>query len=211
MMRELAAEGMTMIVVTHEMGFARDVCDRVVFMDDGQIVEQGAPATGARRTARGAHQALPRPGAGALRPALAAAGHRRQDHDGVGVGDGGVEAVEHPHVLVVEVDVDVAVEVAVGAEQLLLGRRGARRSAPAGPRRRSSRRPRPRARRRSAGAGLEGFERSPSRGDPSRATPSGRRRRRRRRARSRGTCPSPTPGSPPRSRRRSGNRGRGGP
>jgi polar amino acid transport system ATP-binding protein len=40
-MRELADEGMTMIVVTHEMGFARDVGDRVVFMDDGVIVEQG--------------------------------------------------------------------------------------------------------------------------------------------------------------------------
>jgi polar amino acid transport system ATP-binding protein len=43
-MRELADEGMTMIVVTHEMGFARDVCDRVVFMDDGLIVEEGPPA-----------------------------------------------------------------------------------------------------------------------------------------------------------------------
>jgi polar amino acid transport system ATP-binding protein len=43
-MRGLAAEGMTMIVVTHEMGFARDVCDRVVFMDGGVIVEQGKPA-----------------------------------------------------------------------------------------------------------------------------------------------------------------------
>jgi polar amino acid transport system ATP-binding protein len=40
-MRELADEGMTMIVVTHEMGFARDVGDRVVFMDEGTIVEQG--------------------------------------------------------------------------------------------------------------------------------------------------------------------------
>jgi polar amino acid transport system ATP-binding protein len=40
-MRELAAEGMTMIVVTHEMGFARDVGDRVIFMDDGMIVEEG--------------------------------------------------------------------------------------------------------------------------------------------------------------------------
>ena len=40
-MRELADEGMTMIVVTHEMGFARDVGDRVVFMDGGVIVEQG--------------------------------------------------------------------------------------------------------------------------------------------------------------------------
>jgi polar amino acid transport system ATP-binding protein len=40
-MRKLADEGMTMLVVTHEMGFARDVADRVVFMDDGMIVEQG--------------------------------------------------------------------------------------------------------------------------------------------------------------------------
>jgi polar amino acid transport system ATP-binding protein len=43
-MRELADEGMTMIVVTHEMGFARDVGDRVIFMDEGAIVEQGRPA-----------------------------------------------------------------------------------------------------------------------------------------------------------------------
>ena len=42
-MRRLASEGMTMIVVTHEMSFAREVADRVVFMDDGVIVEEGAP------------------------------------------------------------------------------------------------------------------------------------------------------------------------
>ncbi|PSJ56853.1 amino acid ABC transporter ATP-binding protein [Pseudaminobacter soli (ex Li et al. 2025)] len=42
-MRTLAGEGMTMIVVTHEIGFAREVCDRVVFMADGEIVEQGEP------------------------------------------------------------------------------------------------------------------------------------------------------------------------
>ncbi|MCG5471086.1 amino acid ABC transporter ATP-binding protein [Micromonospora sp. LAH09] len=42
-MVSLAAEGMTMIVVTHEMGFARRAADRVVFMDDGRIVESGAP------------------------------------------------------------------------------------------------------------------------------------------------------------------------
>ncbi len=42
-MRELAREGMTMLVVTHEMGFAREVADRVVFMDEGVIVEQGTP------------------------------------------------------------------------------------------------------------------------------------------------------------------------
>ena len=43
-MRDLARMGMTMMVVTHEMQFAREVGDRVVFMDDGRIVEQGAPA-----------------------------------------------------------------------------------------------------------------------------------------------------------------------
>ncbi len=42
-MRELADGGMTMVVVTHEMGFARDVADRVVFMSDGVIVEEGTP------------------------------------------------------------------------------------------------------------------------------------------------------------------------
>jgi general L-amino acid transport system ATP-binding protein len=42
-MRELARSGMTMIVVTHEMGFAREVADRVIFMADGQIVEVGTP------------------------------------------------------------------------------------------------------------------------------------------------------------------------
>jgi general L-amino acid transport system ATP-binding protein len=42
-MKELAREGMTMIVVTHEMGFAREVADRVVFMADGQVVEVGTP------------------------------------------------------------------------------------------------------------------------------------------------------------------------
>ena len=44
-MQGLAADGMTMIVVTHEVGFAREVCDRAVFMDDGVIFEQGPPAT----------------------------------------------------------------------------------------------------------------------------------------------------------------------
>ena len=43
-MRGLAAEGMTMMVVTHEMGFAREVGTRVIFMDDGQIIEQGRPS-----------------------------------------------------------------------------------------------------------------------------------------------------------------------
>jgi polar amino acid transport system ATP-binding protein len=43
-MRQLARDGMTMIVVTHEMGFAREVADRVVFMDEGVVVESGPPA-----------------------------------------------------------------------------------------------------------------------------------------------------------------------
>jgi polar amino acid transport system ATP-binding protein len=42
-MRELADEGMTMLVVTHEMGFAKEVGDQVVFMDGGVVVEQGDP------------------------------------------------------------------------------------------------------------------------------------------------------------------------
>jgi polar amino acid transport system ATP-binding protein len=43
-MRKLAEEGMTMLVVTHEMAFAREVADRVVFMDAGVIVEEGPPS-----------------------------------------------------------------------------------------------------------------------------------------------------------------------
>jgi ABC-type polar amino acid transport system ATPase subunit len=44
-MRALAADGMTMVVVTHEMGFAREVAHRVVLMSEGQIVEEAAPTT----------------------------------------------------------------------------------------------------------------------------------------------------------------------
>jgi polar amino acid transport system ATP-binding protein len=42
-MRKLALDGMTMVVVTHEMGFAREVADRIVFMERGKIVEEGSP------------------------------------------------------------------------------------------------------------------------------------------------------------------------
>ncbi|RGD75592.1 amino acid ABC transporter ATP-binding protein [Anaerofustis stercorihominis] len=42
-MKELAAQGMTMVIVTHEIGFAREVADRVIFMDEGVIIEQGSP------------------------------------------------------------------------------------------------------------------------------------------------------------------------
>jgi polar amino acid transport system ATP-binding protein len=42
-MRDLAADGMTMLVVTHEMGFAREVADTVAFMDEGRVIESGPP------------------------------------------------------------------------------------------------------------------------------------------------------------------------
>ena len=42
-MKDLAKEGMTMVVVTHEMGFAREVADRVIFMDEGMVLEEGTP------------------------------------------------------------------------------------------------------------------------------------------------------------------------
>ena len=42
-MKELAEQGMTMVVVTHEIGFAREVADRVLFFSDGQITEEGTP------------------------------------------------------------------------------------------------------------------------------------------------------------------------
>ena len=43
-MKDLADNGMTMIIVTHEMGFAREVADRVLFIDEGVVMEQGTPA-----------------------------------------------------------------------------------------------------------------------------------------------------------------------
>ena len=44
-MKDLAKSGMTMVVVTHEMGFAKEVGDRVIFMDEGYIIEEGHPET----------------------------------------------------------------------------------------------------------------------------------------------------------------------
>ena len=58
-MQQLAKTGVTMIVVTHEMGFARKVADRVVFMDGGRIVEEGPPDRAVQRTAGSAPQKLP--------------------------------------------------------------------------------------------------------------------------------------------------------
>ncbi len=59
-MTELARSGMTMVVVTHEMGFARRAADRVVFMADGQIVEQADPETFFTNPQSDARQGLPR-------------------------------------------------------------------------------------------------------------------------------------------------------
>ena len=58
-MKELAREGMTMIVVSHEMGFAREVADRVVMMDDGRIIEEGTPEHFFDAPHAGADEALP--------------------------------------------------------------------------------------------------------------------------------------------------------
>ena len=49
-MKDLAAEGWTMVVVTHEIRFAQSVADQVLFMDGGVVVERGAPAAGPRPT-----------------------------------------------------------------------------------------------------------------------------------------------------------------
>ena len=62
-MRELADEGMTMIVVTHEMGFAREVGDALVFMDDGVVVEAGDPREVLANPAARAHAGVPVEGA----------------------------------------------------------------------------------------------------------------------------------------------------
>ena len=60
-MKELAVSGMTMLVVTHEMGFAREVADRVLFFDYGTIVESGTPEHFFTNPSRRPHQALPQP------------------------------------------------------------------------------------------------------------------------------------------------------
>ena len=54
-MLDLAHEGMTMVVVSHEMGFARNAADRIIFMDEGKIIEDTTPAGAVRGTQRGAH------------------------------------------------------------------------------------------------------------------------------------------------------------
>ena len=65
-MRQLAEEGRTMVIVTHEIQFAGEVSDRVIFMDQGQIVEQGPPTRGAVQAAAAAHAGIPQAHSGAL-------------------------------------------------------------------------------------------------------------------------------------------------
>ena len=58
LMRDVAGQGMTMVIVTHEMAFAREVADRVVVMDDGQVVGRARPPRS--RSAKRAHAPVPR-------------------------------------------------------------------------------------------------------------------------------------------------------
>ena len=86
-MKDLATEGMTMICVTHEMGFAREVADRVVFMADGQVVEVGTPEHFFENPQEERTQALPVPDP--LSPADPAnRGHRGTPRSGCRAGTG---------------------------------------------------------------------------------------------------------------------------
>lgn len=60
-MKKVANEGMTMIVVTHEMGFARDVADRVIVMSEGQLIEDATPEDLFNNPDRFTHQSVDRP------------------------------------------------------------------------------------------------------------------------------------------------------
>ncbi len=57
--KDLAAEHMTMVIVTHEMSFARDVSDHIIFMDGGVIVEEGRTRTGHQSSSAGTYKSLP--------------------------------------------------------------------------------------------------------------------------------------------------------
>ena len=76
-MRRLAKDGMTMIVVTHEMGFAREVGDTLVFMDGGVIVESGKPRELLSNPQQGADETLPRKSSDGVLRQLQHTGGRR--------------------------------------------------------------------------------------------------------------------------------------
>ncbi len=63
-LEDLKRDGLTLIIVTHEIGFARRAADRVVVLADGRIIEDGPPEPGARRSADAPHAAVPEPDAG---------------------------------------------------------------------------------------------------------------------------------------------------
>ena len=86
--RQLAQEGMTMIIVTHEIPFARDVGDRVVFMDGGVIVEQGPPSKPPRRSIVRSAQAVPAPVPGRLSGGLIAMARKSKAKAGFARGQG---------------------------------------------------------------------------------------------------------------------------
>ena len=60
-MRELANSGMTMLIVSHEMGFAREVADRMLMFDEGRIIEQASPEDFFQQPSAGSHQGVPVP------------------------------------------------------------------------------------------------------------------------------------------------------
>ena len=98
-MKDLAKQGMTMIVVSHEMGFSRDVADRVVYMDGGVFIEQGPPSGGVLPPQGRSHETLPaaypaREGASARRRArdLGRAGGHGTSGDADRAGPGGRDA-----------------------------------------------------------------------------------------------------------------------
>ena len=80
--RELAAGGMTMLIATHEMGFARDVANRVCFLDDGRDPRAGPARADLRRAARGAHAAVPPADRRRRAPLARQAGFRRAESCG---------------------------------------------------------------------------------------------------------------------------------
>ena len=77
-MRDLALSGMTMVVVTHEVAFAREIGDQLIFMDEGVIVERGAPARDDRQPAIGPHARVPV--SRAVRSAFLARRHPPRNH-----------------------------------------------------------------------------------------------------------------------------------
>ena len=87
-MVDLAEEGMTMLVVTHEMGFARQVANRVIFMDEGQIIEQNEPGRILHQSAAHADEAVPQPD-----PALASGGRRPRPMVALAAGIDALETV----------------------------------------------------------------------------------------------------------------------